>query len=166
MSGNGVQVSVDVDLSEFNYLIKNINETVYAEVGVLGRKTSKKKDDKSVSVVDYAIAHEFGVVEHNLPRRSFIKDPLEAHLKEGINEVKGSIGKMLERGRVDKAVDIMGMKAVEIIKKAFETENDGKWAPLSPVTVAAMKPSRKKGYKILQDTTDLLTSISSKVVKE
>lgn len=156
---SNISVDVQVDLSEFDKYVKDINRSVYAEVGILGAMT-----DEGISIADYGMAHEFGVIEHNLPRRSFIKDPLEAHLGNEIIKAEKTIGRYLEAGKIEKAVGVMGYKAVEVIKKAFETENDHKWEPLSETTIKMMSENRRKGWKILQDTGDLLSSISSKVV--
>lgn len=157
-----VNYRLNYDISKFEKYVKDYSEA-YAQVGVLGNPKSKDGE----TVVDYAIKHEFGSVSQNLPRRSFIKDPLEKHLGDEIKTVDGTLKKLLTQGDVEKAVAVLGMKAVEVIKKAFKTSNDGQWAPLSENTIERMKvknPNRAKGWKILVDTGALQSSITSQVV--
>lgn len=154
-----VDYHIDIDMTEFQKYVKNVNEA-YAQVGVLGAAGGKDVQ----TIADYGAAHEFGSISHNLPRRSFIKDPLEKHLGDEIKSIRQTLLKNLEAGNIKKAVEILGLKGVEIIKKAFETSNDGEWPELSPQTIAMMKEDRKKGWKILVDTGALQSSITSKVV--
>lgn len=154
-----VDYHIDIDMTEFQKYVKNVDEA-YAQVGVLGK--GGDKDAETIS--DYAIAHEFGSISRHIPRRSFIKDPLEKHLGDEIKSIKKTLLKNLEAGDIKKAVEILGMKGVEIIKKAFETSNDGEWKPLSQTTIDAMTEERRKGWKILVDTGALQSSITSKVV--
>ena len=154
-----VSFDIDLDMSEFKRYVRDVNK---AEVGVLGGAKGKKVE----TIAQYAVAHEFGSISHNLPRRSFLKDPLEKHLGDEINSIKQTLLKNLEAGNIKKAVEILGMKGVEIVKKAFDTSNDGEWPDLSPATIAAMSEKRQKGWKILVDTGALQSSIKSKVVVE
>ena len=154
-----VDYHIDIDMTEFQKYVKNVDEA-YAQVGVLGK--GGDKDAETIS--DYAIAHEFGSISRHIPRRSFIKDPLEKHLGDEIKTIKETLIKNLEANEIRKAVEILGMKGVEIIKKAFETSNDGEWKPLSQTTIDMMTEERRKGWKILVDTGALQSSITSKVV--
>ena len=157
-----VNYRLNYDVSKFEKYVKDYSEA-YAQVGVLGNPKSKNGE----TVVDYAIVHEFGSINHNIPRRSFIKDPLEKHLGDEIRTVEGTLKKLLTQGNIDKAVAVLGMKAVEVIKKAFKTSNDGQWAPLAESTIRNMKysdPNRHKSWKILVDTGALQSSITSQVV--
>lgn len=154
-----VTYTVDLDMTEFQKYVKNVDQA-YAQVGVLGGAGGK--DVKTIA--EYAVAHEFGSISHHLPRRSFLKDPLEKHLGDEIKSAKETLLKNLEAGNIKKAVAILGMKGVEIVKKAFETSNDGDWPDLSPATIAAMSEDRQKGWKILVDSGALQSSITSKVI--
>lgn len=157
-----VNYKLNYDISKFEKYVKDYSEA-YAQVGVLGKQKSKN----GVTVSDYAIVHEFGSINHNIPRRSFIKDPLEKHLSNEIRTIEGTLKQLLTNGDVKKAVAVLGMKAVEVIKKAFKTSNDGQWAPLAESTIENMKysdPNRYKGWKILVDTGALESSITSKVI--
>ena len=154
-----VDYRLNLDMTEFEKYVVNVNDA-YAQVGVLGK--GGDKDAETIS--DYAIAHEFGSISRHIPRRSFIKDPLEKHLGDEIKTIKETLIKNLEANEIRKAVAILGLKGVEIIKKAFETSNDGEWKPLSQTTIDAMTEERRKGWKILVDTGALQSSITSKVV--
>ena len=154
-----VDYHIDIDMTEFHKYVKNVNDA-YAQVGVLG--AAKGRDVQTIA--DYGAAHEFGSISHNLPRRSFIKDPLEKHLGEEILNIKETLLKNLEAGKIKKAVGILGMKGVEIIKKSFQTSNDGEWPELSQATIDAMSEKRRKGWKILVDIGALQGSIKSKVI--
>lgn len=154
-----VDFDIDLDMSEFKRYVRDVNEA-YAEVGVLGAAKGKKVE----TIAEYGAVHEFGSISHNLPRRSFIKDPLEKHLGEEILSIKETLLKNLEAGNIKKAVGILGMKGVEIVKKSFQTSNDGEWPELSQATIDAMPEKRRKGWKILVDTGALQSSIKSKVV--
>ena len=154
-----VDYRLNLDMTEFEKYVVNVNDA-YAQVGVLGK--GGDKDAETIS--DYAIAHEFGSISRHIPRRSFIKDPLEKHLGDEIKTIKETLIKNLEANEIRKAVAILGLKGVEIIKKAFETSNDGEWEQLSQTTIDAMTEERRKGWKILVDTGALQSSITSKVV--
>lgn len=143
-------------MDKFAEQLKN----AYVVVGVMGSK------DEKGSITEYAYAHEFGSIKNNLPRRSFLKDPLEKHLPKGVKRIKKTLTKLIVEGRIDEALEILGMKGVEIVKKAFQTSNDGEWKELAPATIRAMSKKRRKGWKILVDTGDLVGSITSKVIKE
>lgn len=157
-----VNYKLNYDISKFEKYVKDYSEA-YAQVGVLGKQKSKNGE----TIADYAIVHEYGSIKNNIPRRSFIKDPLEKHLNNEIKSIENTLKTLLTQGDVKKAVAILGMKAVEIIKNAFATSNDGQWAPLAESTIENMKysdPNRYEGWKILVDTGALESSITSKVI--
>lgn len=158
----GVVDTAKLDMSEFDEYVKDFKRA-YAKVGVLG----SVGDTDVETIAQYAVAHEFGVVERNLPARSFIRLPLELHMPDGVKEVRKRLKKLLEEGKVEEACAVLGMKGVEIIKKFFEDQGEGHWAWYADST---MKQMRKKQFwrslnpKLLQDSGALLSSITSEVV--
>lgn len=124
------------------------------------QKSNKVKGDVGTNA-DIGLAHEKGIKSKNLPRRSWLEDPLRDHLKEYfVKAGKKAIESMLMSSYTS-AYAQLGLIAEVIIQKGFESGGYGKWKPLSPMTIA-----RKGSSAILIDTAQLRRSITSEVVSK
>lgn len=159
---------VEFDMSGFNVIKKALEDNFKTRVGILGSKASQIHDakdatgkpiDVGLTNADIGAIHEFG--SGNIPRRSFLKMPLENHIGKWIRANKDRYYEMMTKGNVKKFYEAMGFEAEKIINEAFVTSGYGTWAPNAPRTI------EKKGSSMpLIDTGQLRASISSKVLDE
>ncbi len=124
-----------------------------------GHTTSKEKSP--VTNADIGAAHEFGVKSRNLPRRSWLKEPLTDHLSEyfkriGPEAITNAIVNQIESSYVE-----LGIVCEQIILKGFENGGYGKWKALKASTIKA-----KGSSTILVDSAQLKKSVTSVVVKK
>lgn len=139
-------------------LNKNSKEKFIAKVGILGNKNNRNDENTNALI---GAVHEFGSVSKNIPRRSFLNDPLMLKAKE-INQViaKNTAENLLKKNGMATIFRQVGAKAEQIVQLAFSSGGFGKWQPLNPKTI-----SRKKSSSILIDSAELRKSISSEVKK-
>jgi hypothetical protein len=109
------------------------------------------------------LIHEKGSVSAKppVPRRSWLKEPLESELPKRIREIGVEAWRklILERGLIE-ALKFLGVEAVNVIDGGFATGGYGKWKELSPVTVAL-----KGSDAILIETSQMRKAVSSALVK-
>jgi len=175
--------TVTVDTSLLENLVKGIDLKLAVRVGILGatgrnriqqqkgesnpafakrirefQKSNKAKGDLETNA-DIGLAHEKGIKSKNLPRRSWLEEPLRDHLSEYFSKAgKKAIEQML-LGTPRMAYAQLGLIAEVIIQKGFASGGYGKWKPLSPITIA-----RKGSSAILIDTAQLRRSVTSEVI--
>ena len=152
-------MSVRYNNSGLENIIKGMKKNYAARVGILGDKN--QRDETSLTNAEIGAIHEFGSLSRNIPKRSFIRLPLEVKLPEWIKKHGDDYFEFAEGGRLDLFYEGLGLDAEGMIAEAFETSGFGTWAPDSPRT--------KKKYptpdpKPLIDTSQLRNSISSEVV--
>lgn len=154
---NGVTMTKDIDkLLSFQ---KQLDQKYISEVGVLGSKTNRTGENKNnLSNADIGLLHEKGSVSKRIPARSWLEMPLTVKSKELMVVAKTLIDNMTANNIV-KSYRILGIKAEEIIQRAFSSRGFGQWVPNSPVTIR-----RKKSDMPLIDTAQLRKSVSSRVV--
>ena len=149
--------TINIDLSGIIKFKKNIKEAkeYNIEIGCI--------DDPRSTFI--GAIHEFGSKSQNIPRRSFLVDPLTIQKKEDlikyIRKEQTQIMKdfCLEKG-TRRIYYKFGLKAKSIIEEAFETEGFGTWQPLKAATI------KRKGHdKILIETGQLKKSIKFRTVK-
>ncbi len=181
----GKNAYVKSDTTLMDNLLKGIEMKLAARVGILGAsgrnrvvrqdgetfkafqkrlrhflKSDKAKGDSPTNA-DIGLAHEVGVKSRNLPRRSWLKEPLEDHLSQHFAKLgKVAIEKMLF-ANYQIAYAQLGVIGEIIVQKGFETGGYGKWKPLKAATIAA-----KGSDAILIDTAQLRRSVTSEVVKK
>lgn len=119
-------------------------------------------------ILDRGIAHE--LTKDPKKRRSWLKMPLELKQKEIAAMLAKQFKDVAENGKdAVTAMNIVGVLAVNIVKKAFETGGYGRWRPLKASTEARKNRKRRKGAigssLILVDTAALKNSVKSIVEK-
>ncbi len=133
----------------------------------LGKSYVKIGIQRNSPANNYAAGHEFGIITKRVPKRSFLKDPLEAYQMKIFKEAEKDIAFSISKGETDKnkLLGNLGVQAVKISKEWVKSEGEGSWKPLS--TNYKIRPSGKlvhSSSKILQDTGELMTNITFEVV--
>lgn len=111
--------------------------------------------------------HEFGSPGDRIPERSFLRMPILSRLGEELKTVSDAEWKAVfwqgtadsRSGGLIAVLRIVGQAAVHVVLDAFATGGFGRWAKLSPKTIA-----RKGSSEILIETTQLERSITYAVV--
>ena len=150
---------VEINIKGLENLERELSQNYAVEVGILGSDAFKERKDIKETNSYIGSVHEFGSIERNIPARSFIRMPLETKLPEEIKKGSESFIEYAAKGRLEDWYSKLGLKAEKIIDDAFETGGFGQWQELKPETIR-----RKNSSKILQDTSQLRSSISSEVV--
>ena len=128
------------------------------KAGILAKDGSNNHSE-GITVFQIGMIHEFGSPEKNIPRRSFIRVPIENNIKEITKLIENNHKLVSENSMSAKvALDRIGLKAQNTIKKSFR---DNDWKPLKRATV-----KRKGSSRPLIDTGQLVGSISYIVEKE
>lgn len=128
------------------------------KAGILAKDGSNNHSE-GITVFQIGMIHEFGAPEKNIPRRSFIRVPIENNIKEIIKLIENNHKLVSENSMSAKvALDRIGLKAQNTIKKSFR---DNDWKANSRATV-----KRKGSSRPLIDTGQLVGSISYIVEKE
>lgn len=110
------------------------------------------------SILQVGAAHEFGVPENNLPRRSFLRVPF----MDNANKIKKAIDKSYkfvaeQNSDPIKMLNKLGLFGQSISQESF---TDNNWQPLKPATI-----KRKSSSKPLIDSGRLRGSITYIVEK-
>ena len=158
MAKSKVEVKKNFKLRGLNKVLKGLKGNYYTKVGILGTKDNRASTGKeAASNAEIGVVQEFGSFKNNIPARSFLRMPLIEKRKELI-AAAAKERRRLERGLVKGGVKqlfaLIGLKAEEIIQKAFESGGFGKWQELK----------HRDGTPLI-DTGQLRRSITSKVVK-
>ena len=128
------------------------------KAGILAKDGSNNHSE-GITVFQIGMIHEFGAPEKNIPRRSFIRVPIENNIKEITKLIENNHKLVSENSMSAKvALDRIGLKAQNPIKKSFR---DIDWKANSRATV-----KRKGSSRPLIDTGQLVGSISYIVEKE
>lgn len=118
---------------------------------IKGKKTKKRKPSKA-TVLDVAIAHEFGAPDNNLPERSFLRAGVKAGQEDIQRVIKDLVGDLID-GKLT-GEQVLG-QAAEIAKghviAQFESEGNPGWDAI------------ERNGKILQLTGQLMQSIHTQV---
>lgn len=142
---------------DFRQVFKPLEDIGHVEVGILG---SKKAKDDEVTVAYYGSVHEFGDPKHNIPMRSWLRQPLKENFPKYLQENLANIVKYIMEGRKEETLENLGQEAKNTVIDAFKTHGaHGEWAPNSKKTIA-----RKGVNNPLIDTGALRQSVDYKVV--
>ena len=154
----------NIELNELNNLIRNIPlfKKYHVKVGIINN-TSREDGKTNAQVGNFAEKMEFGSRSENVPRRSFLIDPLkqwksndlEKYLQKSTGITKDLT--IVEKG-VKRVYNRLGSKAKDIIQDAFYTGGFGNWKELSKSTI-----NKKGSDQILVDTGQLKDSIEYRV---
>ena len=102
------------------------------KAGVLAKDGSQQHSE-GLTVFQIGMIHEFGVPEKNIPRRSFIRVPIENNIKEITKLIEHNHKLVSENSMTAKvALDRIGIMAQNTIKESFR-KND--WKPLKRATI-------------------------------
>lgn len=155
-------MTVKLNTKKLDNLIKIARDTYKVKIGIIGSAGKQKDSTTGLTVAEYAQVNEFGSITKAIPERSFIRSPLEKHLKEAINNNLLEFNTLLfEEQKIIEAYDRLSVLAEKIILDSFSTKNDGEWADNKETTI------KHKGVNNpLYNTGRLKKSINSKVVKQ
>jgi|DEB0MinimDraft_6_1074348.scaffolds.fasta_scaffold20713_2 hypothetical protein len=152
-------VKVTSNLKGLEQLQENLKTNLVAKLGIFADKNAR--GDGALTNAEIGARHEFGVISEGLPRRSFLKDPIEIKRKELLatanKVIKANINK---EGGAEKIFELIGIAGEAIVQEAFESGGFGTWQPLAQSTIDA-----KGSEQILIETSQLRKSIISKVEK-
>jgi len=152
-------VKVTFNLKGLEQLQENLKTNLVAKLGIFADKNAR--GDGALTNAEIGARHEFGVISEGLPRRSFLKDPIEIKRKELLatanKVIKANINK---EGGAEKIFELIGIAGEAIVQEAFESGGFGTWQPLAQSTIDA-----KGSEQILIETSQLRKSIISKVEK-
>ena len=149
---------VKLNISSLNKVVRALAgaNKIGVKVGVLKNKNSR---DDGKTNAEVGVKHEFGSFSENIPRRSFIADPLKLKSKELVKSIK-DIEQYVVSGDLTEIFKLIGVAAEDVIGEAFETGGFGTWKPLAPLT-----KELKGSDAILIETSQLQSAITSTVVK-
>jgi hypothetical protein len=153
-------VKVTSNLKGLDQLQENLKTNLVAKLGIFASDNARS-DDGKLTNAEIGARHEFGVISEGVPRRSFLKDPIEIKRKELLatanKVIKANINK---EGGAEKIFELIGIAGEAIVQEAFESGGFGTWQPLAQSTIDA-----KGSEQILIETSQLRKSIISKVEK-
>lgn len=147
---------VDFDNSGFKVIKEALKDSYKTRVGLLGQKGSE--DRGGMTNADIGLVHEFGSITRGIPRRSWLRKPLEENIMKWVKSHAEEYKQLMEKNDLKKWYAMLGIEAERIIQEAFATGYD--WKPLSPKTI-----EKKGSDKILIDTSELRRSVSSQVLR-
>ncbi len=162
MSKRFQEGNLSIEFPDFKQIFKPLEDVGHVEVGILG---SQKAKDDEVTVAYYGSVHEFGDPKHNIPMRSWLRQPLKENFPKYLQEHLADIVKYIMEGRKEEALENLGQEARNTVIDAFKTHGaHGEWPPLSDETIARKTKNGRKGDAILIDTGALRQSVDYKVV--
>lgn len=154
-------VTIQSNFKKLEQLNKNAKVKMFAKVGILGDDANRTDDETGVTNAEIGLVHEMGSKTQNIPRRSFLEDPLIIK-KDEINKTAGKLiaENLTKPNGMNKIFKQIGIKAEAIIQEAFASGGFGTWAELDEQTI-----KRKGSSSKLIDKGELRKSISSGVEK-
>jgi hypothetical protein len=127
-------------------------------------KTESGKAAKQTTIgapnnAEIGAAHEFGIVDKNLPARSWLRMPIITELPSALSVTNKDLWHrvIITKGILG-ALALLGAYAFDVIQLAFDTGGFGHWAALSKRTIA-----RKGSAAILIDTAQMRQAITAEV---
>lgn len=152
-------IKITQDFTKLNQLNKNAKQKLVTKVGILGNKKNRQGSQDNATI---GAVHEFGSITKNIPRRSFLNDPLRLKAKEINATLAKSIpANITKNNGMFIVFSQIGAKAEQIVQQAFSTGGFGKWEDLKERSIKAKRSSSK-----LINTGQLRRSISSSVNKQ
>lgn len=122
-------------------------------VGLPQEEVGGKIYGDGTSIIRIGAIHEYGL--GNSPERSFLRVPFSIKADEVNDYIALQFSKIFEGAPVDKALGLVGIKAVNIAQGAFTSQGYGTWPDIKPETKQA-----KGSSQVLIDTGTLRNSIS------
>jgi len=154
-------VTIQSNFKKLEQLNKNAKVKMIAKIGILGDDANRTDDETQLTNAEIGLVHEFGSKDGDIPRRSFLEDPLIIK-KDEINKTIGKliIEHLTEPNGMTKIFKKVGIEAERIIQEAFASGGFGTWTDLDKKTI-----KRKGSSSKLIDKGELRKSISSGVEK-
>jgi hypothetical protein len=125
-------------------------------VGILGNSPIRSDGQTNA---DVGAQHEFGT--EDLPKRSFLRMPLEMKLNQTIKQMeimtRKTVSEIYQDRSIVKVLKKIAVVAENIVQEAFDTGGFGKWKPSNFLF--------KKNHQTLVETQQLRKSITSEVTK-
>lgn len=119
---------------EYENQIKQFKNSV-VKIGLPEKTGGQKHKDSDLTVAQVGAVHEYGVPEKNIPKRSFLREPMINAQKDINKLIKLKFSAVAEnRLSVNRALDQMGLYGQRISQKSFTNNN---WTPLKPATIKA-----------------------------
>ena len=143
-------------------IIKEINlleklTTEQADIGIFESKSARnpEKDGKArKSNAEIGYAHEFGVPNRNLPRRSFLRKPLaDGSLETELNNTPIELDRKL--------LSNVAEAYLRAVKEEIIAWGYGEWPDLRRSTWES-----KKNKEMLRETEQLYNSLDKRIVKK
>lgn len=151
------------DFKKLEKILQSLKSGYYVDIGIL--ENSSYPDGENVAYIGGV--HEFGTDiagrgnKTVIPKRSFIRMPLEKKSAEITKLVEKNLQKNLAKGDIEQIFKEVGIACEIQIQQAFETSGFGTWESNKDSTVA-----KKGSSKPLIDTGVLRKSITWKVGKK
>ena len=123
----------------------------------------KNKTSVRVGVFDernalIGVVHEFGSKKRSIPKRSFLRMPLEKELPKKLRKLKLKSIEELKSSKLEQLFHTIGGMAIAAIGDAFATGGFGLWATLNEKYT-----QRKKVNDILVESTQLRDAIQYEI---
>lgn len=119
---------------EYENQIKQFKNSAI-KIGLPEKVGGQTHKDSDMTIAQIGAIHEYGVPEKNIPKRSFLREPMLNAQKDINKLIKIKFSAVAEnRLSVGRALDQMGLYGQKISQKSF-TNND--WASLKPATIKA-----------------------------
>lgn len=177
---NAINGKIEANLNGLDAILRGLMTDYKLRVGIIGNKAFESSHtDSNATNAEIGRFHEFGT--KNMPRRSFLLDPLEHNLDFTSSEMKPMrkvlFAQFFDKHSPKKFFYELGKKALDVINEAFDTQGwsgGAGWMPLSEATLrrrmSKVKGKKKKeelyhNHKILQDTGKMKNAISFKVLR-
>lgn len=126
----------------------------------LEKAQREREANQGITNPELGAIHEFGVVDSNIPSRSFLRMPVIQELPAALKATnRDQWHKIIVTKGIKGALGILGAYALDVIHLAFDTGGFGAWQPLKPRTI-----KRKGSNAILIDTAQMRQAITAEVV--
>lgn len=122
-------------------------------VGLPAEKVGGQIYGDGMTVIEVGVSHEYGA---GVPRRSFLRVPFQVKKDQMDQATVEQFRAVFEQGQEAKrAMGLIGMQAVNIVKGAFTSRGYGAWPDISEAT-----KEMKGSSQVLIDTGTLRNSIT------
>ncbi len=132
----------------------------YVKVGVLAEKGDSEHGDDSITILELAAIHEFGL--GGLEERSFIRSTFE-NSGDWLPKFQATLAKGVIQGKLttERALEILGRKCADEVKN---TITEKRVVPISKKVSEADARDDGRTPTTLVDTSQLVNSVSHEVV--
>ena len=142
-----------------------------AQLGILGDQATavrQQTTDEAGNVIetdktnaDIGLEAEFGVRSRGVPKRSFLREPIQEKFHSAVVKAQKPLTEAMEAMDIKGFYTLLGIVGEGVVQEAFDTRGFGKWAPNAQRTII-MKGSDSP----LIDSSQLRKSITSDVKRK